>query len=759
MTPQADRPQPFATDSVRRLIALTGGILLAVWVAGILALSGWSQPTSSAVWLSLALGAALFTTGTAWVYFSRRIILARASTIQHEQDRRCRLIVDMAADAILTFTHEGRIESANPAATRLFGYELEEMIGQDISLLINTSGADSVDALLRKELNTGSAKVIGSGTSLMGRHKAGHAMPIELGMSKVIDEDRRLYIQIIRDLTDRTKGDRHRMLQFEVARLLAGDDPLATVGPQILGVIGRYLYWRLGVLWVYDAVSGRLNPAVAWHRGQRAGLVEQRMLATAHTPGVGLVGVVWQRRRWQARAIDGTGPMDDLLTGAALSAGIAWPVELAGQFLGVLEFYTRGPLEVDERLRRCLIPMAMQLAQFIERQRNSEALHKAKDAAEAASRAKSQFLANVSHELRTPLNGVVGLTEILLDTELAPQQREFVGLIQFSAGTLVALITDLLDFSQIEAARMSLQAAGFSLREALGPTLETLTLRAVQRGLTFDWRIDPDVPDRLIGDTLRVQQIFLNLADNAIKFTPEGRVEVRVSVASRTATEVTLHGSIRDTGIGIPADKQTVIFEAFCQADNTRSRRYGGTGLGLTITSRLVAMMGGKIEVSSVPGEGSEFRFAICLAIETHASSPPVALVPLIAAPPLTGKRILVAEDNVVNRVLLELILRKRGHAVEVVSSGGEVLEVVPAGRFDLILMDIQMPGMDGIEATRRLHTLMGDACPPIVAVTAYSMDEDQARCLEAGMKSVLTKPLQQADLLRLIDQMLGAAK
>ena len=304
---------------------------------------------------------------------------------------------------------------------------------------------------------------------------------------------------------------------------------------------------------------------------------------------------------------------------------------------------------------------------------------------------------------------------------------------------------------------MSFHADGFSLREALRPTLETLSVRAVQRGLAFHWEIAPEVPNRLIGDALRVQQIFLNLVGNAIKFTPAGRIEVRVGVASRTPTEVTLSGSVRDTGIGIPADKQGVIFEPFTQADNTRSRRYDGTGLGLTIASRLAALMGGRIEVSSVPGEGSEFRFGFRLRIETRESPAPVALAPPSAPPTRTGKRILVAEDNAVNRTLMELILQKRGHAVVFVGSGEEVIEVAPEGRFDLILMDIQMPGMDGIEATRRLRAMLGEgACPPIVAVTAYSMAQDQQRCLDVGMKSVLTKPLQPADLLRVIDEMLS---
>ena len=258
------------------------------------------------------------------------------------------------------------------------------------------------------------------------------------------------------------------------------------------------------------------------------------MEAMTHEPGVGLVGAVWQDRHWQARTVDGTGPTDDVLQTAALTAGIAWPVELGGRFLAVLEFYTRKPLEVDEALRRCLFPMATQLAQFIARDLNTKTLLEAKDAAEAASRAKSQFLANVSHELRTPLNGVVGLTEILLDTELTPQQREYVGLIQSSAGTLVGLITDLLDFAQIEAAQMTFRWTASPCASRCGRPSRRCRCGAGQKGLAFDWRIGEEVPDRLVGDPLRVQQIFLNLVGNAIKFTPAGGSRCASACAPRT---------------------------------------------------------------------------------------------------------------------------------------------------------------------------------------------------------------------------------
>jgi signal transduction histidine kinase/ActR/RegA family two-component response regulator len=464
-------------------------------------------------------------------------------------------------------------------------------------------------------------------------------------------------------------------------------------------------------------------------------------------------------------------PTATLALRAGYNAAIAWPIEVEGQALGVLEFYAPAITSPNDHLLGCAYPIATQLGQFLKRKAFEEELRLAKEAAETANRAKSDFLANISHEVRTPLHGIVGLTEIVLNGELGPEQREHMELIQSSASTLLALVNDLLDFVKIEAARMELEDVPFSVREKLEPTLRALGARARQRGLQFAYAIESEVPPWLIGDPLRLQQILFNLVGNAIKFTPTGSVSVRIAVAARTGRQVVLHGTVTDTGIGIPPDKREAIFEAFRQADNTRTRRHGGTGLGLTISSRLVQLMGGRIWVESRVGAGSTFHFTACLQIgegpEALASSASLPGMPsnlafgTSSSGEVLGRRVLVAEDNPVNRVLLDLILQKRQHNVAVVTTGLDAVRLWKESPFDLVLMDVQLPEMDGLEATIQImeHARATGRQAVIIGLTAHASEEDRARCLEAGMLAYLSKPVHPRDLLDVIDRALRSAE
>lgn len=767
MTPLEESfPRVLPGDTSPRLLTVAGAIALVTWCLGSLALllCAYASGLPSTSVLSLGLAGLLLIACSLWVFLSRRMMKARADAIQHEHDRRCRLIVDMAVDSILTLTHDGQIESFNPAASRLFGYEPSEVIGRNIAMLLTTSDFDSVERLLQRVLQTNSGRVLDTPT-LVGRHKSGRTLPIELGVSKVLDADRRIYIQIIRDLTERSLAVRQRYLQYQVAQSLTADQPPDQVITEVIEAIGRFLRWPLGIYWAHDEEANSLRAMASWSRDSRFNDLTSRLQNVPCVPSGGLVSQAWFQRQVQSRPLDANSRVDPALIDVSFVAGVAMPIELAGQVFGVLEFFSKQPIDTDDAFLSCLFPVATQFAQFLERRKKAEDLHRAKEGAEEASRAKSEFLANVSHEIRTPLNAVVGLAEILLATPLSAAQREYLGLIQSSANTLTALISDLLDFSRIEASRINFESTAFSLRGSLEPTLKSLAYRAQQKGLVFNWAIASEVPDRLVGDPLRLQQIFLNLVGNSLKFTSEGSIDVQLSLEAITGNEVILHSYVRDTGIGIPKEKQQMIFEAFCQADNSRARKYGGAGLGLTITSRLVTLMGGTIAVESTPGKGSLFHFDVRFLLDSspEPTDPPLPLVEnedLLGPIPLaaTNRRILVAEDNLVNRVLLELILQKRQHHVQVVSSGLEVLEQAPVGNFDLILMDVQMPGMDGIEAARRLRSRMGSSCPPIIAVTAYAQESDQTRCLEAGMRLVVTKPVQPSDLLRVVDTVLLAS-
>ena len=628
--------------------------------------------------------------------------VANSNQAKHEA------ILNASLDALITINAEGKVIDYNQIASETFGWEFHEIVGQNLAeFIIPPAFRDAHHHGMDKYLKTKIGPVLNKRIELTALHKTGYTFPIEINIAPIETENDTLFTAFIRDISERLQTESELRV---AAQTFESGEPIFICDPE--GTILR--------------INQAFTEVTGYEEAEVIGQNPRILSSDQHPPE-------YYKNLW-----------------ASLIEHGQWKGEIYNKRKNGEVYPEYINISAVKDGKHKITHYIAHFMDISEQKENERKLRKAQHQAEISNKAKSNFLASMSHEIRTPMNAVLGILELLQHTKLTNQQIQLVQTGCDSGELLLSIINDILDFTKMEIDKLKLESNAFDLHQLIAGCNELLQTMAHEKHITLQSQLSEDLPRFVMGDATRLRQILINLINNAIKFTSEGRVEVIATVDSIDDKILIMRCRIKDTGIGIEETNLSSLFDEFTMVDQTHSRQYEGTGLGLAICKRLVTLMGGKIQVSSTIGQGSTFEFTVQLAIANDMQLQQQPTKPQQL--PSSSTRILLAEDNRANQMVISSILEFANLKIDVVDNGFKAVEAVQQQHYDIVLMDISMPGMDGMTATQTIRKLDGDVANiPIIALTAHTLNGDKERFLEAGMNDYLSKPIDRAATLSCI--------